>query len=428
MKLLLAVCALAALSVVAAQQNYAILVAGSNGYYNYRHQSDICHAFQILTDPTKGNFPKENIIVFMYDDIANDPSNPVKGNLINHPSGPNVYPGVTKDYTGAAVTPENFLAVIQGNSSGVTGGSGRVLQSTAQDNVFIYFSDHGAAGLVAFPSSYLYATDMIKAFNYMHDHKMYKEMVVYIEACESGSMFANILPTGINIYATSASTPDQSSYACYYDSTRQTYLGDEYSVRWMEDADVHDSATSTWSLNDQFKVVFNQTIMSQPQQYGQLTIAAEPIEHFEGYKEGAFIGNPRKRKVGDYTPCGTSTDSRDVKLHYLMNRRDLAKTTQEQARWQVEVEAELKMRAQADYTIDKMLQTIMGPKKNLMKSVRHPLTKFDCLKAAVRDVEVHCGKFNDYSLKWIYTLANMCEEGVSPVQIAKVASDVCSSL
>jgi len=49
-------------------QNYAVLVAGSNGYYNYRHQSDICHAFHVLTD--KGQIPAENIIVFMYDDIG----------------------------------------------------------------------------------------------------------------------------------------------------------------------------------------------------------------------------------------------------------------------------------------------------------------------------------------------------------------------
>jgi len=35
-------------------------------------------------------------------------------------------------------------------------GSGRVLESGPNDRVFINFSDHGAAGLIAFPSSYLY--------------------------------------------------------------------------------------------------------------------------------------------------------------------------------------------------------------------------------------------------------------------------------
>ena len=47
--------------------NWAVLVAGSNGWYNYRHQSDVCHAYQILH---KNGIPDSNIIVMMYDDIA----------------------------------------------------------------------------------------------------------------------------------------------------------------------------------------------------------------------------------------------------------------------------------------------------------------------------------------------------------------------
>jgi legumain len=47
----------------------------------------------------------------MYDDIATNPSNPTPGVIINQPNGPNVYAGVVKDYTGADVTPENFIKV-----------------------------------------------------------------------------------------------------------------------------------------------------------------------------------------------------------------------------------------------------------------------------------------------------------------------------
>ncbi len=47
--------------------NWAVVVAGSNGYYNYRHQADACHAYQILH---KHGIPDSNIVVMMYDDIA----------------------------------------------------------------------------------------------------------------------------------------------------------------------------------------------------------------------------------------------------------------------------------------------------------------------------------------------------------------------
>lgn len=46
----------------------------------------------------------------------------------------------------------------------------------------------------------------------MHEKKMYKELVFYLEACFPGSMF-EVLPTNLNIYATTAANSRQSSYA-----------------------------------------------------------------------------------------------------------------------------------------------------------------------------------------------------------------------
>jgi len=47
-------------------------------------------------------------------------------------------------------------------------GSGKTLESTANDNVFLAFFDHGATGLIAFPSEYLYSSDLLSALNDMH--------------------------------------------------------------------------------------------------------------------------------------------------------------------------------------------------------------------------------------------------------------------
>jgi glycosylphosphatidylinositol transamidase (GPIT) subunit GPI8 len=60
---------------------WVVLVAGSNGYWNYRHQADVCHAYQIVH---KHGIPDENIIVMMYDDIANNRENPEKGQVMRN--------------------------------------------------------------------------------------------------------------------------------------------------------------------------------------------------------------------------------------------------------------------------------------------------------------------------------------------------------
>ena len=56
-------------------------------------QADVCHAYQILK---RGGVKEENIVVFMYDDIAKNSLNPRPGVIINHPKGKDVYAGVPK--------------------------------------------------------------------------------------------------------------------------------------------------------------------------------------------------------------------------------------------------------------------------------------------------------------------------------------------
>jgi legumain len=232
--------------------------------------------------------PEDQIIVFAYDDIANSPSNPYPGKVFNKPNGEDVYAGCNIDYRGSAVTPANFLSAIKGDAAALAGlGSGKVLKSNSNSKVFINFSDHGAPGLIAFPSSYLYADDFVEAINYMHSNSMYNEMVLYIEACESGSMFEGLLAEDINVYATTASNAIESSWGsyCYPDDMVNgvhigSCLGDLYSVNWMEDSDSADVAVE--SLGDQFTKVQVETDQSHVMEYGQKTFKAEPIGDFEG--------------------------------------------------------------------------------------------------------------------------------------------------
>ncbi len=96
--------------------NWAVLVAGSNTYANYRHQSDVFHAYALLR---KHNFSADNIITLAYDDIAKNVKNPFKGKVFNKPTyklpGEDVYSGVKIDYDGKSVTPAIFQAVLEGN-------------------------------------------------------------------------------------------------------------------------------------------------------------------------------------------------------------------------------------------------------------------------------------------------------------------------
>ena len=53
--------------------------------------------------------------------------------------------------------------------------------------------------------------------------------------CSTNGLKLNVML--FPVYATTAANAHESSYACYFDTKRKAYLGDVYSVKWMEDSD-----------------------------------------------------------------------------------------------------------------------------------------------------------------------------------------------
>ncbi|KAG2598460.1 hypothetical protein PVAP13_5KG347100 [Panicum virgatum] len=337
---------------------WAVLIAGSNGYYNYRHQADICHAYQIMK---KGGLKDENIIVFMYDDIAHSPENPRPGVIINHPQGGDVYAGVPKDYTGREVNVNNFFAVLLGNKTAVSGGSGKVVDSGPNDHIFVYYSDHGGPGVLGMPTyPYLYGDDLVNVLKKKHAAGTYKSLVFYLEACESGSIFEGLLPNNINVYATTASNADESSWGTYCPGDNpspppeyDTCLGDLYSIAWMEDSDFHNLRTE-----------------SLKQQYNLVSELLEVMAH----------------------------------------------------------------RSHVDNSVELIGSLLFGSEDGprVLKAVRaagDPLVDdWSCLKSMVRAFEAQCGSLAQYGMKHMRSFANICNAGILPEAVSKVAAQACTSI
>ena len=127
-----------------------------------------------------------------YDDIPTAADNKLKGQLFNKKNGDNVYDATKVTYRGDEVTADNFYAVLKGDAE-ATGGK-PVLRSNAKSKVFVFFTDHGAPGLVQMPAGEkaVFADELQAVIDTMEEKQMYDEMVFYIEACESGSMFPKL--------------------------------------------------------------------------------------------------------------------------------------------------------------------------------------------------------------------------------------------
>ncbi|KAL9230371.1 hypothetical protein vseg_005733 [Gypsophila vaccaria] len=426
--------------------NWAVLVAGSNGYGNYRHQADICHAYQILK---KGGIMDENIVVFMYDDIANNDENPSPGTIINNPNGGDVYQGVPKDYTGDSVTKSNLIAAILGDTSSIQGGSGKVVNSGPNDRIFIYYADHGGPGILSMPSGDdLYANDFINALTQKYEMQAYNTMVIYVEACEAGSIFDGLLPDNMNIYVMTASNPNENSYATYCPGSDpsppmdyNTCLGDLFSVSWMEDSDANDLGSE--SLEQQYQVVMEKTADdgeghgSHVMQYGTTDIDQAYLSMYMGTSSSADSMSLTNKNEASGSDHPTSISSSSVEQHeadILYLRRKVLKAEGEiKAKAQKELDDALSHRKQVDFHFKSIGKALFGAENGhqTIKTVRssgQPIVDdWDCFKSMVETYKSYCGPLSTYGKKHMRAFANVCNAGVQQQQLAKVTSHICGN-
>ncbi|KNC82796.1 hypothetical protein SARC_04929 [Sphaeroforma arctica JP610] len=419
--------------------NWAVIVAGSDGYFNYRHQADACHAYQILR---ANGYPEDHIILMMKDDVANNIRNPFPGNLINQPGGENVYEGCKVDYRGSDVTPENFEKVLTGQKMHV--GNGKTLKSGPDDHVFVNFIDHGGVGLIAFPEGKIVTSRQLHStLEKMKDNDMYGKLVFYMEACESGSMFDNLLPNDWNIFATTASTGNQSSYATYWDMSRRTFLGDLYSVSWMEDSDKHffiDHAKDIETLEKQYTQVYARTSKSsQPQQYGDIPYANKAtIEEFQQYQDNN-LNKPnfgRKRRA-DQLKSGMNgktyaenrvqaeldaVSSRDVTaqtLQRLMGANDV--DDEHQAAFgdiEAELQKEYRNIQRAEDRFMSVAWNVAGSKSNgLHEKYVSSIKDHDCLSDSIVAFHEECHPIDEYHIRFTRVLAHLCDSGHTATEV-----------
>lgn len=456
---------------------WGLLVAGSSGYGNYRHQADVAHSYHVLR---RGGVLHEHIIVMMYDDIAESPSNPHPGTIRNHPRGPDLYQGLPKDYTRDQVNTHNFLAVLRGEENKISKGpraSGRVIEATTNDRVFLFYSDHGAPGLLGMPrGEYLYADQLHEAIRFRHANKGFKEMVLYIEACESGSMFEGLLESDMNVYATTASNGFESSWGVYCPGMDpspppeyMTCLGDLYSVSWMEDADSND--LSIESLYEQYQRVKERTSNnytfvqgSHVTEFGDLEIEYEPASWYLGEVYADADGNGRRHTLSENEFKNVPNlsgnafmnkhgihqeyDGGESSMRYSQREADLLPLILRSERdndvvARVELEQERHRRSTIDLNIEQMVHHLLIYNKALFEGsgwgiehlLKHPtptpsktsalVDDWNCLRDMITVWESTCGELGQYGMKHSRIFANLCNLGIDSQQLATAAQHTC---
>ena len=110
--------------------------------------------------------------------------------------------------------------------------------------------------MVSFPHDFLSSQSLVATLKEMHQDQRYKQILFYLESCESGSMFQD-LPGDISVLAFTASNATAPSFACYYDHSLETFLADVFSISWLLDSESRNHQTER--VLEQIEAVANKT-------------------------------------------------------------------------------------------------------------------------------------------------------------------------
>lgn len=242
------------------QNKWAIVIAASyeidkDPMGAYRFQADAFAVYQILK---QSGFDDDHIILICQDDVAYCKSNKEPGVLRVTSDGANVYDPEAIDYILSDITTDDFVDILLGNKSDKLP---RVIESTANDNVFFFWSGHGSSSSFTFGGATMPHTKLVNAIKNMPHRKM----MMAIESCYSGG-FGEMcekerLP---GLLVMTAATNAEESNADGWDLWLGAYRTNGFTQGLLKALDSNPAI----SMINLYKTVAKHTVNSHPQIYG----------------------------------------------------------------------------------------------------------------------------------------------------------------
>lgn len=203
------------------KDNYAVIVAASTGWSNYRHQADALIMYQALKFQ---GFDDDHIIFIMEDDIAHHEKNPTPGEVRISPDGINIYYDIKADYRTSSLYPADIQNILTGVKTARTP---TVLETTENDNVFFFWSGHGYDKALVYHEQDFQASEVRNMLETMSQQKKFRKLFFVMETCFSGSV-AEVCEGIKGVLMLTAANASETSKADIYDNELGVYLSNGF--------------------------------------------------------------------------------------------------------------------------------------------------------------------------------------------------------
>ena len=251
----------AGISYPALTAQYAVLVQGSNGWNNYRHQADVLSVYQMLK--TKG-FDDDHIILIIDKALASDAMNPEPGIIRAEDGGNDLLAGCSMDYDNADISPSDISNILLGVKTDKTP---VVLPKDAGQNVLLFWSGHGHNHANNGADELMWrnadvgrgmTADLLRqTISLMHQQGHYRKMFVLTEPCFSEAVITPLVGIPGVLAMSSAGTFEQS-----FADNWSTELGVWRCDRFSRNLVTHLTASPTTTYRDLYLFCAQRTLGS----------------------------------------------------------------------------------------------------------------------------------------------------------------------
>ena len=187
------------------QDRYAVVLATSTGWTNYRHQADALEMYRMLRN---AGYDDEHIVLITEDDLADNPQNPHPGVVHVTPDGENLHTNIVNDYRISQLTPEDLGHILSGT---VTERTPQVVHGSKSTNVLLFWSGHGAYNQkINWGNTYITADEINAILTGAQDN--FRKLLFVMETCYSGSVGEN-LPEIPGLLMLTSCAPGEKSHA-----------------------------------------------------------------------------------------------------------------------------------------------------------------------------------------------------------------------
>ncbi len=212
------------------EDSRAILVQGSSGWANYRHQADVLNVYGMLK---RNGWDDDHIILIVSDELADNPKNAFPGEVRCSTYGEDLYRGAVIDYSTDTLSVSDVSDILLGRSSAHLP---TVLNSSEKTNLLLFWSGHGCFAKGRTPNGFIWRdsegvfsdSDFQEVLNEMFSARRYRKMLLLLEPCYSRNMAvqAEGIPGVLSIASAGAS---ESSFADFHSYELNLWMSDRFS-------------------------------------------------------------------------------------------------------------------------------------------------------------------------------------------------------